>query len=513
MPTHTINKLNNQRLALLFFFVILAWLGVYFSKQSGPTYINHEKKVEYLPPFDTWTSFSLETKGYPKVRLSKKQQHWYVNIDQDQQTRRIDSHLLGKLETELNSAQIIEKRPLTDQETINALALSDSAIKVTVKSSNTAQSKLEFKLGSEHLRHSTWIQIKESKEAWLIKGRLRKILAHLPHRWYDRRMTVKGKEKLKKLTCYQGEHTTPSHLRQRTWTIVHQEDLWQLEEFMNTKPKISPHLDKATLQGFIYTLSTLRVDRFLNHHEFINTWKATHTCLWQSPSQKGWVSFGQLSFAQQESFQGQSIYKFKDLTDLMLVKSSDGIGTLPQHIAHFIILQFRELLNRRLYPGQIESLQKIEYIATPSPLIVNKSEIIQHSWVLEKKKTGWWKSSLIGKVPISQNSINQWFNNLTKDAASADYLSLISRLDPSVTGNPTLILTSAETSLCKSKKNSSKDKNRSEPYSSADNCLIQIHLKFNEKTKLLKTWVREEDQVSFSLSQPHHQSLVLGPKP
>lgn len=448
---------------------LLVWVNPSFFDQAEPL----ENQESVWPAFDTWQSFSLSRPGDLKVTIFKRsglnpkthsishqkalqdkneQRQWLIQSD-DQAIRVIDPLLHQRLIEELTQTKIVEKRKLGSEKEAKRLALSEIALTVNIQ--DIFGQSFRFRLGSEHLRHSTWVRTFNQKGqaepiALRLSGRLRRALDHLSYRWPDRRLGLKTDEQLVKVECFQGAYQPSKQLRQRGWTLqkrlpstslatlpstgfATQQHLEQLETdpvkadawYLNMSPR--PTLDKPTLKGFLYTLKTLRVSRFMQAKDLVKPWRPTHTCIWESEQgQSSWLSFGQAQFKRQLKHKTQSVPNsaqdhFNE-TFVNLAEGEAGLGVIPKHLAHFLVQQVSDLYSRHLSFVEPSEIVKISFVPKPSPLL-DLSTPWQTAWTLSKTQTAWRLEKQGESQFLSEAQQSQFFAQLSKESIQVTHQS------------------------------------------------------------------------------------------
>ena len=487
-----IRKRNNilkssvtTRFIVLISLTILAWGGVYLIDTPSEQQILEENKSVDWPPLATWRVFKMQRKAMPDVLMTKTHDlndpqaiAWSVKLV-DQTLRPLDPLLQARLEEELTSPTIIETRSLIDETDIRQLGLTNVALKISIQTDE--QEEHRFLIGAEHLRHSTWVRPidangKAKPIAWRMSGRLRRALDHIAHKWPDRRVSIRNQSHLTQINCFQGTHETIPVQRRRAWTMIKQNNQWGL-----ATTDRSPTLHAPSVQSFIYTLSSLRVARFISHEDLPAQWRPTSTCFWFAEGgEEGWLSFGQATIALNNE-------------QVNVVKSKYGIGLIPNYIAHFLAPQFNRFLSRRLSLVETDHLQKIIYTPAPSPLVA--STLRQKPWRMEKLKTGWWLMTGQDKAPISQSRFTKFFNMLKKESAQVIYRPAFKTTDQVTGARVRFFMTPT---FCQSSK---------ELKPQAD-CSFDLTEILTDGDQSLKRWVREQDGLIFSLTPSHHRDLV-----
>ena len=511
-------NLMQKRLLRLSGLCLSLWLIVLikpsvFERQS----ISSDQSLAWLS-LENWQSFTLSRTGDQSVSIFKKmsstkevntindhiQTQWFVQ-GRGRVTRTIDPLLQERLIEELGQLKILESRPIHNEVEAKALALSEVALTVSIQ--DKQGKSLRFRIGAEHLRHSTWVRKLDEQDqaeptAIRLNGRLRRALDHLSHRWADRRLGLKDDDDLTKVHCFQGRKSNPKHLRRRAWTLQNQQQRQNFQGrpnspesdvqesnswFLDFQPK--PTLHQSTIKGFIYTLKTLRVSKFVQAKDLINPWRPTHTCLWESTrGQNGWISFGK---AQLKAHQKTTSSAHSPLLDL--AESQFGLGIIPSHLTHFLVKRPARLFSRKLSFADPSEIIEVSFIPPPSPLLTTIS-FGKSNWQLSKLATGWYLKSNGNKQLLSEDQQTQFFEQLSRESAQVSYAPRdLSRLlkDYSMKARLNIKLLS---SVCQKYE--------------LDSCGFELILvKVNSQAKLF-SWYRPHDGLLFTISADQQESLI-----
>ena len=434
-------KVEIRRLTLIGFIAFSLWVISVFPKLKTSSDEMHDISNE-IPPISEWSQVVITRPGWRPVTLSKSvgdlAQGAPLNLWRVEGRYPLDPHLSAPFSSDAHHPlRIIERRSLSAPDdasykhTLKTLSLSEVAL--SLKIINLEGVSLDtLRVGVEHLGRSTWVWSERTpREIWRVDRRLRAIFDHPPHTWRDRRVITRKRGEIFEVSLYRGE-VTPTDASPPMWTLSSTQGepasspSPSAPNWIATGSRLAPELslealstipiDQQSIKALIYSLKTLKVDRFLSE-ETRKGWKGSHTFSWRThPLDKEgepvrhWVSLKPHPEGGAE------------------LKWSEGVGYIPNHINHFLRPSLSSYIERTLSCVPPTKINAVTWRPTRTASVDARHQVL--SWRAYRVPAGWSLQigDLTHSIPppshsdeqLSPASLERWFNALSRDGAGAN---------------------------------------------------------------------------------------------